>query len=134
MNPQVIVVRSEEDLARVSVAIKRRARVSSKPVEVVLSDLDMGERARWMRRYHKLVDLLAEGADWEGMKLSRRVWDLILKDVCLLPAEIRLPDGRVILDRPSKAEMGKAERDAFLEKVMEVAAERGVFLTNPEEE
>lgn len=134
VNPQVIVVRSEEDLARVSVAIKRRARVSSKPVEVVLSDLDMGERARWMRRYHKLVDLLAEGADWEGMKLSRRVWDLILKDVCLLPAEIRLPDGRVILDRPSKAEMGKAERDAFLEKVMEVAAERGVFLTNPEEE
>ena len=47
MNPQVIVVRSEEDLARVSVAIKRRIRVSSKPVEVVLSELNKGRSTQF---------------------------------------------------------------------------------------
>lgn len=135
VNPQVIVVRSEEDLARVSVAIKRRARVSSKPVEVVLSDLDMGERARWMRRYHKLVAMLADTVQVDGVRYPPSAWDLMLKDRFLVAEEVRLPNGKVLMERQLKREMTKEQRHDFLEQVMEYAArEHGVALVNPEEE
>ena len=129
------MVSSEADLARLRIEIGRRLRVTGKPAEVAVSDPDDGERARWMRRCHKLIALLSESVRVEEVRYPPSAWDLMLKDRFLVPDEVRLPNGKVALERPRKRDMTKQERADFLEQVMEYAArEHGVALVNPEEE
>ena len=134
MNPRVFHVRQRSEIERVAQDIAWRLKIGG-TVEVFVADPgESDERSRWMRRYHKLVALIAEHVVQDGARFSPKVWDLALKDMFLTATELRLPNGKVILDRPLKREMNRADRDAFLEQVQEFAAAEGVFLQQPETE
>lgn len=134
MNPRLFHVRQRSEIDRVAQDIAWRLKIGG-TVEVLVADPgESDERSRWMRRYHKLVALVAEQVVHDGNRYSPRVWDLTFKDMFLTATELRLASGKVVLDRPLKREMNRADRDAFLEQVQEFAAAQGVFLQHPETE
>jgi hypothetical protein len=70
-----------------------------------------------------------------GKRYRMDVWDLMLKEMFLLPEEVELPNGKVIVQRPSKTRLSREEREKFLQDSKEYAArEHGVALINPEED
>ena len=134
MSAQIYHVRSPAEVERIRQDVLRRLKLFG-PVEVVVSKVgEPGEYQAWMRRYHKLVALVSEQHVEGGKTYSPRVWDVAFKEMFLLPDEVELPDGRTVPRLPSKRAMTREQRDEFLSKVREWAAERGVHLKHPEEE
>lgn len=134
MTAKVYQVRSPAEVPRIAQDVLWRLKISG-PVEVVVSKVgEPSEYQAWMRRYHKLVALVSEQHVEGGRTYSPRVWDVAFKEMFLVPEEVDLPDGRVVSRLPSKRSMPREQRDEFLSKVREFAAERGIFLKHPEEE
>jgi hypothetical protein len=134
MRTSSTIVATPEDAKRMLEEVSRRMRIVG-AVEITLSDPDSGEYARWMRRYHQLAKLLADSATVGGRRYRMDVWDLMLKEMFLLPEEVELPNGKVIVQRPSKTRLSREEREKFLQDSKEYAArEHGVALINPEED
>jgi hypothetical protein len=123
----------EEDVRIVAEALRSRLKLAGRGASVTISDLSRGELADWHRRYRKLVDLISESVVERGSRYSPRVWHVALKEMYLIPDELRLPSGATIWQTPSTARMSAEERDEYLEKVMDFAASHGIFLERQEE-
>lgn len=134
MRPIRLRVASKEDVARAAAEISRAVRIAG-PCEALITKA--GERSEyemWMRRYHKLVALIAEHAERDGRRLRDSEWDLVLKADFLPLDEVTLADGRVYHQLPSKKKLSREARDDFLNRVREFAAEYGIALQHPDEE
>lgn len=134
MTPKVYRIASREDVARLGAEIGLRLRIAG-PCEAYVTQAGGGtEFAAWQRRYRKLVKLISEQVVVEGQRFSDRVWALTLKGRFTLPVETMLADGRQYSYLRSTKDMSRDERDEYLDRVREYAAEHGVFLQHPEEE
>lgn len=134
MTPRVYRIASREDVARLGAEVALRLRIAG-PCEAYVSQAGEGsEYARWMRRYHKLVALVAQHVPRDGRYLRDSEWDLIFKADFLPLDEVTLVDGRIYHQLPSKKRLSRGERDDFLSRVREFAAEHGIALQHPDEE
>ncbi len=134
MTPKVYRIASRDDVARLGAEIGLRLRVAG-PCEAYVTQAGEGtEFAAWQRRYRKLVALLSEQVVVDGVRYSDRVWDLTMKGRFTLPQEATLADGKKYTWLKSTKDMTREERDEFLRRVREFAAEHGIALQHPDEE
>lgn len=133
MTAKVYQVRSPAEVPRIAQDVLWRLRISG-PVEVVISKVgEPSEYQTWMRRYHKLVALVAQNVEKDGRFLRDSEWDLIFKADFLPLDEVLLPDGRVYPQLMSKTKLTRDAREDYLNRVREFAAGFGIFLQHPEE-
>lgn len=133
MTAQVYQVRSPAEVNRITQDVLRRLKLFG-PVEVVVTKLgEPSEYQAWMRRYHKLVALVAQNVEKDGRFLRDSEWDLLFKADFLPLDEVLLPDGRVYPQLMSKTKLTRDAREDFLNRVREFAAGYGIFLQHPEE-
>lgn len=134
MTPKVYRIASRDDIARLVPELAVRLRIAG-PCEAYVTQAGEGtEFAAWQRRYRKLVALLSEQVVVDGVRYSDRVWDLTMKGRFTLPQEATLADGKKYTWLKSTKDMTREERDEFLRRVREFAAEHGIALQHPDEE